>query len=165
MRSLPLPTVCSCSVTWPWGRSTVHWACQRDYTATKVLLAGNHDRCAVLHGRKAVGWDERYRREGGFAEIHQGAMRIDLDARHRKVLACHFPYRGDSTDVLRYAAERPVDTGEWLVHGHVHESWLQSGRQINVSIDAWGGRVANAEEVVALMKSGPRDLPRIEWSD
>ena len=50
----------------------------------KVLLAGNHDRCAVLHGRKAVGWDERYRREGGFAEIHQGSMRIDLDADHRK---------------------------------------------------------------------------------
>ena len=92
-------------------------------------------------------------------------MRIDHDADHRKVLACHFPHRGDSTYVLRYATERPVDTGEWLVHGHVHESWLQSGRQINVSIDAWGGRVANAEEVVALMKSGPRDLPLIEWSD
>jgi calcineurin-like phosphoesterase family protein len=51
-----------------------------------------------------------------------------------------------------------------LVHGHVHETWLQSGRQINVGIDAWGGRVANADEVVALMKSGPRNLPRIEWS-
>ena len=131
----------------------------------KVLLAGNHDRCAVLHGRKAVGWDERYRREGGFAEIHQGAMRIDLDGDHRKVLACHFPYKGDSTDILRYAAERPVDTGEWLVHGHVHESWLQSGRQINVGIDAWGGRVANADEVVALIEGGPKDLPRIEWSE
>jgi calcineurin-like phosphoesterase family protein len=60
----------------------------------KVLLTGNHDRCAALHGRKAVGWDERYRRDGGFAEIHQGTMRIDLDADHRKVLACHFPYGG-----------------------------------------------------------------------
>jgi calcineurin-like phosphoesterase family protein len=130
----------------------------------KVLLTGNHDRCAVLHGRKAVGWGERYRRDGGFAEIHQGTMRIDLDAEHRKVLACHFPYRGDSGDVLRYAEERQTDTGEWLVHGHVHESWLQVGRQINVGIDAWGGRVANAGEVVALIEAGPRELPRIEWS-
>ena len=61
-------------------------------------------------------------------------------------------------------AERPADTGEWLVDGHVHETWLQSGRQVNVGIDAWGGgRVANADEVVALMKSGPREL-RMAWS-
>ena len=92
-------------------------------------------------------------------------MRIDLGAEHRKVLACHFPYKGDSGDVLRYAAERPTDTGEWLVHGHVHESWLQAGRQINVGIDAWGGRLASADEVDALIETGPRELPRIEWSD
>jgi hypothetical protein len=41
---------------------------------------------------------------------------------------------------------------------------LQVGRQINVGIDAWGGRVANAGEVVALIEAGPRELPRIEWS-
>jgi calcineurin-like phosphoesterase family protein len=130
----------------------------------KVLLAGNHDRCAALHGRKAVGWDERYRRDGGFAEVHQGTTRIDLDTKHRNVLACHFPYRGASGDTLRYTEERPTDTGEWLVHGHVHESWLQSGRQINVGIDAWGGRVINADELVSLIETGPREIPRIEWS-
>jgi calcineurin-like phosphoesterase family protein len=134
----------------------------------KVLLAGNHDRCAALHGRKVLRWDERYRREGGFAAIRQGTMHINLDAEHRRVLACHFPYRGGSLDVLWYSAERPTDTGEWLIHGHIHESWLQSGRQINVGIDAWGGRVASADEVVALIETGPRgprELPRIVWSD
>lgn len=131
----------------------------------KVLLAGNHDRCATLHGAKAAGWDDRYRFEGGFAEIHQGTMSVDLDDTHRKVLACHFPYRGDSGPVIRYAEERPDDTGEWLVHGHVHESWLQDGRQINVGIDAWGGRVVNADEVVALIEAGPKSLPRIDWPE
>jgi calcineurin-like phosphoesterase family protein len=91
-------------------------------------------------------------------------MHIDLDTKHRRVLACHFPFRGDSGDILRYAEERPTDTGEWLVHGHVHECWLQAGRQINVGIDAWGGRVTNADEVVALIDGGPRELQRIEWT-
>lgn len=129
----------------------------------KILLAGNHDRCAGFHGQKAVGWEERYRREGGFAEVHQGTMRVDLGAKHSSVLASHFPYVGDTVDVTRFAEQRPVDRGEWLVHGHVHERWLQAGRQINVSLDAWGGRLVHADEVVAMIEAGPRDLPRIDW--
>jgi hypothetical protein len=49
------------------------------------------------------------------------------------------------------------------LHGHVHDSWLQVGRQINVSLDAWGGRITNSDEVVTMIDSGPRDLPRIDW--
>ena len=130
----------------------------------KALLAGNHDRCTALHGRKAVGWDERYRRD-------VVSPRLIRERAHRprcrtpKGSGLPLPLQGERTDVLRYAAERPVDTGEWLVHGHVHESRLQSGRQINVGVDAWGGRIAKADEVVALIETGPRDLPRIEWSD
>jgi calcineurin-like phosphoesterase family protein len=130
----------------------------------KILLAGNHDRCAALHGKDIRGWVERYRREGGIQEIHQGQMRVDLDARHRQILACHFPYRGDSGPDLRYAEQRPLDTGEWLLHGHVHEKWRQADRQINVGIDAWGGTLANTKELVALIDAGPRDVPRIPWS-
>ncbi|MHB1712997.1 MAG: hypothetical protein ACYCV7_16660, partial [Acidimicrobiales bacterium] len=66
-------------------------------------------------------------------------------------------------DVMRFAEQRPVDAGEWIVHGHVHERWLQAGRQINVSLDAWGGRLAHADEVVAMIEAGTRDLPRIDW--
>jgi len=130
----------------------------------KVLLTGNHDRCADFIAKtKADMWLERYRREGGFAEIHQGEMRIDLDATHRRIPACHFPYQGDSTHELRYAAQRPKDRGEWLIHGHVHESWLQNGRQINVGLDAWGGRVVHADELVTMIEAGPQQLPRIDW--
>jgi calcineurin-like phosphoesterase family protein len=131
----------------------------------KVLLTGNHDRCADFIGKlKTNEWVERYQSEGGFAEIHQGKMRIDLGAKHSIVLACHFPYEGDSTHELRYADQRPIDSGEWLIHGHVHEAWLQNGRQINVGLDAWGGRVVRADEVVTMIKAGPQELPRIDWT-
>jgi calcineurin-like phosphoesterase family protein len=130
---------------------------------SKVLLAGNHDRCADFLGKKTDEWTQRYINDGGFAEVHQGTMRIDLGAGHRDVLGCHFPYRGDSTHELRYAAQRPADEGEWIVHGHVHEAWLQADRQINVGLDAWGGRIVHVDEIVALIESGPRDLPRIAW--
>jgi calcineurin-like phosphoesterase family protein len=129
----------------------------------KILLAGNHDRCADFLGKKTAEWTERYRSQGGFAEIHQGQMRIDLSAEHRHLMACHFPYDGDTTHELRYAAQRPIDTGEWLIHGHVHEAWRQEDRQINVGLDAWGGRVVHVDEVVALIDAGPNELPRLPW--
>ena len=129
----------------------------------KILLTGNHDRCASFLGKNTAEWTRRYLDEGGFAEVHQGTMRVDLDERHRKLLACHFPYHGDSTHELRYAAERPPDQGEWILHGHVHDAWRQVGRQINVGLDAWGGRLVTADEVVGLIEAGPRDLPRILW--
>jgi calcineurin-like phosphoesterase family protein len=145
------------------GKITDSLSVSRRLHGHKILLAGNHDRCAAFHGKKAIGWEARYMDEGGFAEVHQGTMRLDLGAKHRKVLACHFPYVGDTVDVLRYSEQRPIDKGEWLVHGHVHDSWLQAGRQINVSLDAWGGRITNSDEVVAMIDSGPREQPRIDW--
>jgi len=53
------------------------------------------------------------------------------------VLLHHFPYDGDSHDEDRYVQWRPVDEGDWLLHGHVHTNWRQNGRMINVGIDAW----------------------------
>ncbi len=135
----------------------------RRLNGVKVLLTGNHDRCASFLGKKTAEWTGRYLDEGGFSEVHQGTIRVDLDARHRSVLACHFPYHGDSTHELRYAAQRPLDQGEWILHGHVHDTWRQAGRQINVGLDAWGGRLATVDEVVALIEAGPGELPRIAW--
>jgi calcineurin-like phosphoesterase family protein len=135
----------------------------RRLNGVKVLLTGNHDRCASFLHKNTAEWTRRYLEEGGFAEVHQGIMRVDLDERHRKVLSCHFPYHGDSTHELRYAAQRPPDHGEWILHGHVHDTWRQAGRQINVGLDAWGGRLATADELVALIEAGPQDLPRIAW--
>ena len=120
----------------------------------KLLLAGNHDRCWAGHGRRAEGWTERYL-DAGFAEVHQGQMKLPLA--DKKVLACHFPYRGDSHDRDRYTEHRPVDKGDRLLHGHVHERWRQWGRMINVGVDVWGYRPVSERAIAELISAGPAD--------
>jgi calcineurin-like phosphoesterase family protein len=114
----------------------------------KILIAGNHDRCWAGHGRRAEGWTERYR-EAGFAEVRQG--QVELNVGGISTLACHFPYRGDSQDEDRYLDYRPVDHGAWLLHGHVHERWRQSGRMINVGVDVWDYQPVSEGAIRALM--------------
>lgn len=120
----------------------------------KVLLAGNHDRCWRGHGPRAEGWDDRYL-AAGFDEIVHGEPRIDVGA-HRP-LACHFPYRGDSQDRDRFVDSRPVDRGDWLLHGHVHERWRQHGRMINVGVDVWDYRPVPEAEIAVLIDAGPAE--------
>ena len=121
----------------------------------KLLLAGNHDRCWAGHGRRAEGWTERYL-AAGFAEVQQGQTKITVG--DQPVVACHFPYRGDSHDHDRYVEQRPVDQGEWLLHGHVHERWRQRGRMINVGVDAWACSPVAESTLAALIHGGPNDL-------
>jgi len=59
----------------------------------KRLLAGKHDRCWDGLGSRAAEWTQRYL-DAGFAEVHQGAIAMTVGS--HDVLACHFPYRGDS---------------------------------------------------------------------
>ena len=121
----------------------------------KLLVAGNHDRCWAGHGDKAAGWTERYL-EAGFAEVHQGT--IELTVGGHAVLAGHFPYHGDSHDHDRFVAERPLDEGRWLLHGHVHERWRQRGRMVNVGVDAWDQRPVDEGRLARLIEAGPADL-------
>ena len=120
----------------------------------KLLLAGNHDRCWEGHGKRAKGWTERYL-DAGFAEVHQG--QLPLRVAGHEVLACHFPYRGDSQDRDRYVDQRPADRGQWLLHGHVHERWRQRGRMINVGVDAWGYRPVAEQTIAELLTKGPAE--------
>lgn len=129
-----------------------------ELSGRKVLLTGNHDRCWPGHGRRAEGWQERYL-EAGFDEILHGDVTIDV-GRHQ-ALACHFPYRGDSQDRDRYVDSRPTDRGQWLLHGHVHERWLQRGRMINVGVDAWNYHPVNEAQLVGVISAGPSDQPPV----
>ena len=115
---------------------------------TKHLLTGNHDRCWDGHGARAQEWAERYV-EAGFDEIHHGT--IELAIGDTDVLACHFPYEGDSHDYDRYIERRPVDRGQWLLHGHVHERWQQRGRMINVGVDVWDYRPVSEAQLSQLI--------------
>lgn len=119
----------------------------------KLLLTGNHDRCWPNHGRRAEGWTDRYL-EAGFAEVHHGQLKFDVGG--TTVVACHFPYRGDSHDKDRYVDQRPLDRGRWLLHGHVHERWQKRGRMINVGVDAWGYRPVAEASIADLIGSGIR---------
>lgn len=100
----------------------------------KMLLAGNHDRCWHGHKKGIASATDRYL-AAGFDDIWQGS--VELDVGGTRVVACHFPYRGDSNDHDRYVVYRPADEGAWLLHGHVHERWKVSERMINVGVDVW----------------------------
>lgn len=122
----------------------------------KLLITGNHDRCWDGNGSKAAEWVGRYL-EAGFDEIHQGSVAMRIGG--YDVLACHFPYRGDTQDFDRYPEVRPADLGGWLLHGHVHEQWRQRDRMINVGCDAWDCRPVDEATLIALIDDGPNDLP------
>lgn len=121
----------------------------------KLLLAGNHDRCWAGNGPKAAEWLPRYL-DAGFDEVLQGTVAMTVGG--HDVLACHFPYRGDSQDFDRHPDARPVDGGSWLLHGHVHEQWRQHDRMINVGCDVWDYRPVDETTLAALIDAGPHDL-------
>ena len=100
----------------------------------KVLLTGNHDRCWAGNESRHSEWVRRYH-DAGFGEILQGTVETTVDG--VDVLAAHFPYEGDSHDEDRFTRWRPIDTGDWLLHGHVHTKWQVKNRQINVGVDVW----------------------------
>lgn len=128
----------------------------------KVLLPGNHDKC--WHGHRKSSGPQRFL-DAGFAEVITDAYELPVTfiGDHR-LFMCHFPYSGDHTEEDRYDDQRPQDDGHtWILHGHVHEAWLQRGRQINVGLDAWGGYPASDEQILALIEAGQRDLDRLPW--
>lgn len=114
----------------------------------KVLLAGNHDRCWHGHKKGVEAATDRYL-EAGFDEIWQGSVGLRIG--EVSVVACHFPYRGDSHDHDRFVAHRSVDRGAWLLHGHVHQSWKVRDRMINVGVDAWDYAPVSEGAIAELM--------------
>lgn len=96
----------------------------------KHFVAGNHDGVHPMH-RNAHRLQPRY------LEVFASVQPF---ARHkiagRDVLLSHFPYSRDRHEA-RYMQWRLRDEGEWLLHGHTHESGRQVGREIHVGVDAW----------------------------
>lgn len=123
----------------------------------KFLTPGNHDR--IFSGNpKADAWRDRYGAHFVITpEWWQWAYR------QPPVNVCHFPYAPAGDYDGRYADLHRPDDGNWLIHGHTHGTWRQRGRQIDVGIDAWGGRLVSVDEINDLILAGPNDLEPISW--
>ena len=115
--------------------------CLQALNGTKILVRGNHDRNSY---GQMLNW--------GFASVCES---IELKVCKQKILLHHYPYRwpfwkrlwcqmhrGMKNDFHK----RPVNRGQWLVHGHTHSVTHHPGddaphihdKQINVGVDCWG---------------------------
>lgn len=128
----------------------------RSLPGKKILLPGNHDECWYGHKRHQR-WVDRFREEAGFEVILNVRQSYDVvctsDGSWFPVTLAHFPYLNESHYDDRYADERPIDHGRWLLHGHVHEAWkIRPGeRMINVGVDVWDYTPVRAEVLADLI--------------
>jgi calcineurin-like phosphoesterase family protein len=107
----------------------------------KRLIAGNHDRCHPQF-RDAPRWHNVY--SNVFEWIAPfGRRRIG----GVNVLLSHYPYTADRGEV-RDMQWRLPDHGMWLLHGHTHSQFVQTGvREFHVGWDAWE-RLVSEDEIV-----------------
>lgn len=137
-----------------------------------TLVAGNHDRCHPYNGTRGERFVHVYRERCQLRELILTNTTLTL-SNGAEVNVSHFPYADPQLDGQedrhgkvtsdKFAPWRAVDDGSWLLCGHVHESWRQRGRMINVGVDAWGGNPVSEEDIVELIEAGPRDLPPQAW--
>lgn len=124
----------------------------------KRLVAGHHDHCWGGHAKPKH--HDRFLAVGFELVADQAWTTIA----GTPVLLSHLPYEGDSHEGDRYADQRPVDRGTWLLCGHVHNAWRQRDRQINVGVDAWGGQPISGPTIATLIEQGPADRAAVAMS-
>lgn len=78
-----------------------------------------------------------------------------LEIAEQSVLLNHLPYRNEADPNQRYSQQRPIDDGSWLIHGHVHNRWKVSGRQINVSVEMWNFEPVSLDCIAEIIRAGP----------
>ena len=128
----------------------------------RYLVPGNHDRVSpATQSRKAI---ER------FAPLYEAAgwtilPEVIEGTRHGyRILASHYPYKGDSQESDRHTSHRPRwDDGIPLLHGHTHaRDHGPNGHQFHVGVDAH----AYAPIPFTVIDEWVRGLPDVEpWLD
>lgn len=117
---------------------------------TKNLILGNHDRphpVATRSAEKREQWEQVY---GEYFDRMITSMRYNFDGIEIEVN--HFPFPGNdhvtggerynNADIVQWS---PVDEGQPLVHGHVHDLYKTRGRMLNLGVDAWHRMLTPAE--------------------
>lgn len=124
----------------------------------KILVKGNHDH------------KQRIMMNGGF-ELCVDEMVMTLAG--EKVQFSHYPFRMPEWKFQyivkknkfirwitrknrriypqKYHNRRPVNKGQFLIHGHTHDKIRCIGRQIHIGVDAWGYKPVNIQEICNLI--------------
>jgi calcineurin-like phosphoesterase family protein len=113
-----------------------------------ALVPGNHDR--VFSGNK-ISHIERFTPE--YLKVFETILPEWTGLDVLPVDFCHFPFAGDSHEDDRYTELRPVDNGQWLIHGHVHDEWKVRGKQINVGVDVWDFRPVHLDQIMEVIRN------------
>lgn len=111
----------------------------------KRLILGNHDR-PFPTGKNLDRWYREYSQYFSDIRIHDV-----INIAGNDVHLNHFPFTGDSHDSDRFENFRPVDEGQFLIHGHIHSTQRINGRMIHVGTDAWNYRPASIDEITELI--------------
>lgn len=124
----------------------------------KRLIMGNHDYCwphlwKRTQIEKATRWTNAY--APYFTEMATSGGYTLADGTF--VLLNHFPYVGDSGEEDRYTEHRPIDQGEILLHGHVHDTWktqktANGTLMVNVGVDVHNYKPISEDEIIQLLR-------------
>lgn len=137
-----------------------------DLRGRKRLVPGNHDRVASFY----EGGEQRDR----FRHVYEAAgweimpEEFEHTVQGHRVVVSHFPYVGDShASHDRYSANRPVDRGLPVLHGHVHTEFAELGRQFNVGVDVRNFTPVHEDTIAAWLDQLPPvpDGPNSGWLD
>jgi calcineurin-like phosphoesterase family protein len=116
------------------------------------LITGNHDRCWPGN-RDGYKWQRKYLE---YFETVQQYARRKIDG--QLVFLSHFPYEGDHKSESRPEGEdrhtqyRLRNEGQWLLHGHTHQSHIMTGlHEIHVGWDTWK-RPVSQDEIAEVIK-------------
>lgn len=131
----------------------------------KILVPGNHDFCHSYHkkSRNAENrekWTQKYR-DNGFTVLPEQTT-IDLEGLGT-VNLCHHPYLDKNTIKDeggyedKYEKWRPVDDGNILLCGHIHEKWKtkrssKGTLMINVGVDQHGFAPVSLTKIIEIAK-------------
>lgn len=130
----------------------------------KYLVPGNHDYCHSYHKKsrtheKREAWILKYLELGWHVLDEQ--IVLELDSLRFNV--CHHPYadvdlrdnkKNDGSYSDKYEKWRPIDDGNLLLCGHIHERWKtkkspKGSLMINVGVDVWDMKPVSLEEIKA----------------
>jgi calcineurin-like phosphoesterase family protein len=114
------------------------------------LIPGNHDRFSVAYHHKNPSARDRFAQmyidQGVVLMNEQEWFYEDDRPVTEDFLLCHYPFTDE-----RYPELCPADSGQWLIHGHVHDEWQVNGRQINVGVDMWDFMPVSLNTILAII--------------